>query len=434
MVKKVQVRIESVAFKGYGVARIQDKVIFIPHTVTGDEAWIETIKEKKRYSMGRLLRIVEPSPWRVTPPCPSFGECGGCQWQHIDDSFQAKLKEEILKDLLNRLGGLKELPPVRVFPSPKSYAYRVRVQWKVHGKALGYFREKSHRVADIQECPIAHLLINQMLPSVRKMSSSLSQIKEIELNVSPDENKGVLLLHFLSPGRGAEKVLEELMRSHAMFKGIVIAKKEESILFGDPALNLTIPLDRGREKKNLTFRISPGSFSQINLEQNQTLIRTALQFSELNQEESVLDLYAGIGNLTLPLAMGAKKVFGIEENGLAIEDARFNAERNEIRNCDFIHGKVEDVLTSWKRENPHLIVLDPPRTGCKTILDQMIRLKPKKIVYVSCEPTTFSRDLRLFTERGYFLQKLGLIDMFPQTYHMEVVGLLTKSMLGDVVD
>jgi 23S rRNA (uracil1939-C5)-methyltransferase len=426
MMKKAQVRIGSVAFKGYGVARIQDKVVFIPHTVTGDEAWIEMIEEKKRYSMGRLIQIVEPSPWRVTPPCPSFGVCGGCQWQHIDYSVQAKLKEEILKDLLNRLGGVKELPPVRVLPSPKSYAYRVRVQLKVQGKALGYFREKSHRVVNIQECPIAHLLINQMLPSIRKMSPSFPQMKEIEINVSPDESKGVLFLHSLSLEQGTENALGEFLRNQAMLKGIMIAKKGGSNFFGDPSLDFTIPLSQERGKKNLTFRISPGSFSQINLEQNQTLIQTALQFSEVNQEENVLDLYAGVGNLTLPLAMGAKKIIGIEENGLAIEDARFNAEKNEIRNCDFIHGRVEDVLMSWKRENPDLIVLDPPRTGCKTVLDQMVRLKPKKIVYVSCEPTTFSRDLRLFTERGYSLQKLGLIDMFPQTYHMEVLGLLTQ--------
>ncbi len=426
MIKKVQGRIESVAFKGYGVARIHDKVAFIPHTVTGDEVWIEMIEEKKRYSMGRLVRIVEPSPWRVTPPCPSFGECGGCQWQHIDYSFQVKLKEEILKDLLNRFGGVKELPPVCVFPSPKPYAYRVRVQWKVYGKAMGYFREKSHHVADIQKCPVAHPLINRMLPWVRKMSSSFSQIKETELNVSPDENKGVLILHSLAFERGTERILKEFLRNHAMFKGIAIAKEEENILFGDPALNLTISLDQEEEKKNLTFRISPGSFSQVNPGQNQTLIQTALDFSEVSREETLLDLYAGVGNLTLPLAMGARKVFGIEENGRAIEDARFNAKRNEIRNCDFIHGRVEEVLMHWRREIPDLIVLDPPRTGCKTVLDQMVRLKPEKIVYISCEPTTFSRDLRLFTEKGYSLHKLGLIDMFPQTYHMEVIGLLQK--------
>jgi 23S rRNA (uracil1939-C5)-methyltransferase len=122
--------------------------------------------------------------------------------------------------------------------------------------------------------------------------------------------------------------------------------------------------------------------------------------------------------------MGAKEVLGIEENRMALEDARFNAGKNGIINCDFIQGRVEDVFMGWKRKTPDLIVLDPPRTGCKTILDQVVRLKPKKIVYVSCEPTTFSRDLRLFSERGYLLQRLGLIDMFPQTYHMEVVGLL----------
>jgi 23S rRNA (uracil1939-C5)-methyltransferase len=145
----------------------------------------------------------------------------------------------------------------------------------------------------------------------------------------------------------------------------------------------------------------------------------------VNKEDRVLDLYAGVGNLTLPLAVGAKEVLGIEENRRAMEDACFNSEKNGIRNCEFIPGRVEDVLRHWKREKPDLVVLDPPRKGCKTVLDQVVRLKPKKIVYVSCDPTTFSRDLRLFSERDYSLQKLCLIDMFPQTYHMEVIGLLT---------
>lgn len=427
MVTKVRVRIKSVAFKGTGVARVQGKVVFVPFTMTGDEAWVEMVEEKKRYSMGKLIQITEPSPWRVTPLCLSFGTCGGCQWQHIDYSAQGRLKEEILKEGLMRLGGVKEIPPIRVFPSPKSYAYRVRVQLKVQGKALGYFQKKSHRMVEIGDCPIAHPLINRMLPSIRKMSSSFPRMEEIEINVSPDERKGVLILHFSSLERGIEKVLEGFLQNHTILKGIVIAKKEGNAFFGDPTLNLTISLDQWGEEKNFKFRISPGSFSQINLEQNKQLIQTVLQFSEVSKETTVLDLYAGVGNLTLPLAMGAKKVFGIEENRLAIEDARFNAERNEIRNCDFIHGKVEDVLMSWEGENPDLLTLDPPRMGCKTVLDQMVRLNPKKIVYVSCEPTTFSRDLRRFTERGFFLQKLSLIDMFPQSYHMEVVGLLQQS-------
>jgi 23S rRNA (uracil1939-C5)-methyltransferase len=156
------------------------------------------------------------------------------------------------------------------------------------------------------------------------------------------------------------------------------------------------------------------------------LIQRVLEFADAKGNEMTLDLYAGIGNITLPLAMVSKEIWGIEENGVAVKDARFNAERNGIENCSFIHGKVEDVLKRWRREKPNLIVLDPPRTGCKTILDQVISLKPKKIVYVSCEPTTLARDLRLFSAKGYALHGLALIDMFPQTYHMEVIGLLTQ--------
>jgi 23S rRNA (uracil1939-C5)-methyltransferase len=177
--------------------------------------------------------------------------------------------------------------------------------------------------------------------------------------------------------------------------------------------------------KTIELRTSPGSFFQVNLEQNQALIRTVLEFSGVNEAERVLDLYAGVGNFTLPLAVASQEAWGIEESRTAVEDARFNAEKNGIKNCRFVQGKVEDILDHWAGERPDLMILDPPRTGCKTVLDQVVRLKPKRIVYVSCEPTTFSRDLRLFSEREYGLRGLALIDMFPQSYHMEVVGLLT---------
>jgi 23S rRNA (uracil1939-C5)-methyltransferase len=201
-------------------------------------------------------------------------------------------------------------------------------------------------------------------------------------------------------------------------------RKKGLTLFGDPYLNFTISLNQWGEKSVLRLRTSPESFFQVNLRQNEKLIQTVLEFSDVNEGERVLDLYAGVGNFTLPLAIASKEVWGIEESRGAVEDARFNAERNGIKNCNFIHGRVEDILKHWRRERPDLIILDPPRTGCKAVLDQVVRLKPNKIVYTSCEPTTFARDLRLFSERGYRLQRLALIDMFPQTYHMEVVALL----------
>jgi 23S rRNA (uracil1939-C5)-methyltransferase len=427
MMRKVRVLIDSVAFKGYGVARIDGKVVFVPYTVTGDEAWIEITAEKKRYSTARLIRVLKPSPGRANPLCPYFGTCGGCQWQHIDYSIQGGQKKEILGETLKRLGGMKEIPSISVFSSPKSYDYRVRVQLKVKGKAMGYYQERSHRIVDVERCPISHPLVNQIIQRLREDLDPLSRMEEVEINVSPEEGRGVLLFHPRSDDRGAEPFTKEFLRSQPMLKGIAIPQKTGNYLIGDPTLNFTIRLSLAREKRELKLRISPGSFSQVNPEQNQRLVQTVLQFSEVNPEDRVFDFYAGAGNLTLPLAMEGKEVIGIEENRMAFQDAQFNAESNGIKNCHFIHGRVEDVFSDWKRELPDLIVLDPPRTGCQTILDQVVRLEPKKIIYVSCEPTTFARDLRLFSERGYSLQRLGLIDMFPQTYHMEVVGLLRQS-------
>jgi 23S rRNA (uracil1939-C5)-methyltransferase len=427
MIGEVQVNIESMAFKGYGVARIDGKVLFIPYSVTGDKAWIKIVEKKKNYSIGKLIRLIEPSPWRVNPPCPFFGQCGGCQWQHINDSIQTNLKEEILKEILKRLGGLKQTPPITVAPSPHPYGYRVRVQVKAKGEAMGYYQERSHRIVEIDHCPIAHPLVNQIILSLRKAPSSFSRM-EIEINVSPEEEKGILILHPLFHQR-TKDYGKEFLQIHPVLKGIAIVRKKGFILFGDPSLNFTISLSRWGEKSILQLRSSPESFFQVNLEQNQTLIRTVLEFSEVNEDERVLDLYAGMGNFTLPLAIASKEVWGIEENPAAVEDARFNTERNGIKNCNFIQGRVEDILKHWKRERPDLIILDPPRMGCKAVLDQVVRLKPNKIVYISCEPTTFARDLRLFSERGFHLQRLNLVDMFPQTYHMEVVGLLTQSQV-----
>jgi 23S rRNA (uracil1939-C5)-methyltransferase len=427
MGRKVRVRIESVAFKGYGVARIGGKVVFVPYTLTGDEAWIEITEEKNRYSMGRLIQIIEASPGRVNPPCPYFGTCGGCQWQHIDDSIQMEQKKEILVETLKRLAGMKEIPPISLVPSPKPYDYRVRVQLKVKGKKIGYYQERSHRIVDVERCPISHPLVNQLIQELRQELNALSRMEEIEINVSPEEGRGILLFHPHSYDQGVEPFAKELLQSQPMLKGIAITQKDRHHLIGDPTLNFTVPLSQERKERELKLRISPGSFFQVNPEQNLRLVQRVLQFSEVNQEDRAIDLYAGAGNLTLSLAMEAGEVLGIEANRMAFEDAQFNAERNGMKNCHIIQGRVEDVLLGWKREPPDLVVLDPPRTGCKTIVDQVVRLKPKKIIYVSCEPTTFARDIGLFSERGYPLQRLSLIDMFPQTYHMEAVGLLQQS-------
>lgn len=413
------------AFKGSGVGRKDGKTIFIPFTLPGDEVAVEVIKDKKTYFMGQVREILVSSPHRIKPPCPSFGICGGCQWQHIDPSFQGKIKREILSETLRRLGKLDPIPLIETIPFPVPYGYRIRVQLKVKGKSIGYYQQGSHRVIDILHCPIAHPLVNQILSILRDQRNFLTNVEEVEINVSPQEAKGILILHLHSSDRRLKLLARQLLKNHPMLKGIAVSGKRPRVFFGDPSLWFTIPLRLG--ERTLSLQISAGTFFQIYPEQNQQLIQTVLEWTNPNRAERVLDLYAGAGNFTLPLAIQAGEVWGIEENEIAIEDARFNAERNKIPNAYFIQGVVEKVLMDWNKGRPDQIVLDPPRAGCKKIVDQIVRLVPEKIVYVSCDPATFARDLRLFHEKGYGLRRIRLIDMFPQTYHMEVVGLLQQT-------
>jgi len=420
-----RINIESMAYKGYGMGRLGGKVVFVPYTVTGDEALIEIVEDRNSYYEGRLREILMPSPWRIKPPCPFFGDCGGCHWQHIDPSVHQALKKEILRESLQRIGRLEEIPPLFSIPSPQPYGYRTRIQLKVDHHRIGFFAERSHRIVEIDRCLIAHPLINAILPLLQKERLLVDPFQEIDVNVSPDEGKGVLILH--SNRRGAKKnlPLKELVSSHPLLKGMIVVSQKRWTHWGDPTLKMSTLLSEQGKEKAFHFRASPGSFYQVNPAQNLELIQTVLRLAELRGRERVLDLYAGIGNLTLPLAWKAGSAMGVEENPNAVEDARLNAEANGIQNCQFLSGRVEEVLKRMEK-GEDLIVLDPPRTGCKKVVSHLLKRGPMKLVYVACDPTTFARDIRLLAGGGYALQNLCLIDMFPQTYHMEVVGLLTK--------
>jgi len=420
------------AFRGYGVSRHRGKVIFVPFTVTGDEVEAEIVEERKNYSLAKTSRTVKPSPWRVEPRCPYFGRCGGCHWQHINPLFQAEIKGEILKDILGRLGGLKEIPPFSLAPSKQPYEYRVRVQLKVEGKDIGYYQEMSHRLIPIDHCPIAHPLVNETLSALRQDFPFLERLNEVEINVSPEEGKGILLLHASRFLRGAEREARSFLEHHPVVKGLVMLTKGRSLRLGDSALNITVPFQRHGQQRTLSLRASPGTFFQVNLEQNQGLVQTVLEFSDVKGEEKLLDLYSGIGNLTLPLAMEAKETLGIEGNKTAVEDARWNARRNGISHCRFVRASVEDMLEAFEGPHPDVLVLDPPRTGCKALGTHIDRVNPKRVVYVSCDPTTLARDLRFFVEKEFRLQDIRLLDFFPQSYHMEVVALLRSPCSTDI--
>ena len=426
MSERFLVKIEDMAFRGYGVARIEGKVVFVPFSATGDEAWVEIEEEKKSYAIGRLKEIALPSPWRVQPPCPYFGLCGGCQWQHVDYSFHGEIKKRILEDILQRLGKVKETPAITVVPSPGPYEYRARIQLKVQRDRIGYYRVRSHELVEIDRCLIAHPLINRIIPSVKAEISGFPPVEGFEINVSPEEGKGVLMLHVSSHLPRQRSFVESLLRSDSDLKGLVVVGEKGSTLYGNPFLHFAVSSLHAGGSKPLKLRSSPGSFFQVHPDQNQRLVETVLEFAEVKRGERVLDLYSGIGNLTLPLATRTAEVWGIEENATAVEDARFNAAFNSLEGCAFIHGPVERHLPQWERGRLDVIVLDPPRAGCIRIMERIVDLKPGRIIYVSCDPAKFARDIRLFSQKGFELRRLTLIDMFPQSYHMEVVGLLTK--------
>lgn len=411
------------AFKGYGVSRINGKVVFIPYSVSGDEAEIEIIEDRKNHSIGRIKRLISPSPNRVNPLCPYFGRCGGCHWQHIDYPFQQRLKMDILRDILKRIGGLKEIPSINIVPSPDLYGYRIRIQLKINNNFMGYYKKRSHEIIDIDHCPISHPLVNSIIQLFRERLSFLPQTEGFEIRASPYEGRGVGVFKLRSLGERWDDLFKNLQKT-PFIKGLLGICRGKTILWGDPNLNFKTDLTPYGRNINLSIRVSPQSFFQVNLKQNLRLINNVLEL--LEGEKKALDLYSGVGNITLPLAMVVKEVIGVEENPFCIQDAILNSENNYIENCEWIKGRVDDILPSLKKRRFDLITLDPPRVGCRRVLEQVVRLEPKKIVYISCDPTTFSRDLGLIIKSNYRLNTLTLIDMFPQTYHMEIVGLLTR--------
>lgn len=428
---RVRVTIESMVYKGYGLARAGGKVLFLPYTVEGDEAWCEILEEKKSYSLGRMDQLLIPSIWRVDPPCPYFGRCGGCQWQHIASMAQTEFKRKILIEILRRLGGLKELPPICVTPPPQPYGYRVRVQLKTGG-GLGYFHARSHRLVDITHCFIAHPLVNQIISLLREKLLEMTTLPDLRIHVSPDEGRGILILSSPSSEAKIRFLSDWLLTPNSIVKGVVILEKRKPIILGNAHLTLDMAFTLAGHLHRLQYRASPQSFYQINLEQNQQLIQTVVDWAAANEPGRGLDLYAGIGNFTLPLATGAKEMWGIEENEAAVADARFNAARHGLHRCHFLQGKVDEVLTRFRGQSVDLVLLDPPRSGSQRVVSQITQLKPKRIIYISCEPTILSRDLALFARQGYHLERLALIDLFPQSYRMEVVALLRSPCSKDI--
>jgi len=374
------------AFQGGAIARHDGQVVFAAYGIPGEEALVQVERRSKDYLMGRVVEVLSPSPHRVETPCPYFGTCGGCQWQHIDYTHQAQLKANIVADQLRRIGKFQEPAVLPTIPAVETWGYRNHARFSVgrHGD-LGFTTPLRHRFVKIDRCLIMHSWINDVLERVQGKCAGLHQVA-----VRYGVRTGQALIH---------PSLEEI----------------------DPSIPSAQPWYE-EELLGKRFRISGASFFQVNTRQAEVLAEVVRQKLALEPHHLLLDAYAGVGTFAVLLAPYVKRVLAVEESPAAVADAVIN--QAGIDNITFYEGKVESVLLELP-DRPDAAILDPPRVGCHPdALAAVLALAPAHLVYVSCDPATLARDLRSLCDGGYCLVDVQPVDMFPQTYHIEVVATL----------
>ncbi len=427
MTETCDVRIEKLVYGGEGLGRLASgQAVFISGALPGELVRAGIVRKRKGVFHAVAEEIIEPSPDRVAPPCGGEKQCTGATWPFIAYPAQLRLKQEILLDALQRTGGMKPKRFLPIIPSPKTEHYRLRTQFNVRtekgAQRIGFFRQGSYSLVEVEDAFLIHPLINRTLAAIRDLIDLVPPLLEIHINASPAGEVHLLVF-------GAEETLKPLDVFLTKLQKVVpdvigltgFARKSKVCALGRNILTLDV--------EGLTMHATEGNFFQVNWEQNRNMVRTVLDLAGPTGYETVLDLYCGIGNFSVPLAKQAKHVVGIESGYSAIEDAKKNAQLNNITNAEFIADDLQKGLKPLleRKLKAEVVVLDPPRAGAtlKT-LERILAFVPRKIVYVSCNPSTLARDLKFFHLFGFRLDRLQPVDMFPWTYHIECVAEMVR--------
>ncbi|MED1715668.1 23S rRNA (uracil(1939)-C(5))-methyltransferase RlmD [Bacillus paralicheniformis] len=440
---------EDLTHEGAGVAKVDGFPIFVPNALPEEKAQIKVTRVKKGFAFGRLIDLKEESRFRTDAPCPIYKQCGGCQLQHINYEGQLLYKQKQVKDVLERIGKL-DLSRITVHPTlgmEDPWNYRNKAQVPVGeregGLIAGFYQQRSHEIIDMNECLIQQTENDRVVQAIKEICGKYG-IKAYNeerhkgwlrhIMVRYGAVTGEMMVVFITRTNDfphKAKIVEEITAAFPHVKSIVqnINPKKTNVIFGDETTVIW-----GEEYiydtiGEIKFAISARSFYQVNPEQTKVLYDKALEYAELNGEETVIDAYCGIGTISLFLAKQAKKVYGVEIVPEAIEDAKRNAELNGIENAEFEVGEVEVVIPKWYKEGikADTLVVDPPRKGCdEALLRTILEMKPKRVVYVSCNPGTLARDLRVLEDGGYETREVQPVDMFPHTSHVECVVLVSR--------
>ncbi|MGM0902108.1 MAG: 23S rRNA (uracil(1939)-C(5))-methyltransferase RlmD [Bacillota bacterium] len=441
----IDVEFEDLTHDGAGVAKVDGYPIFVQGGLPGEKAQIKVIKVNKGYGIGRLIQLLERSYFRVEIAKEESHKFGGCQLQHISYEGQLKFKENQVRQVLTRIGKLEDVTVHPVLGMEHPWQYRNKAQVPVgekDGKLIsGFFKPRSHEIVDTNESLIQLAEVNEAIQAVKEICSELG-VKAYNEEIHKGDLRHIMARYAKQTGElmvviitrtadlpSKNTLVEEIVARLPKVKSIVhnVNSKKTNVIMGDKTKVLW-----GNEViydyiGDVKFAISALSFYQVNPDQTKVLYDKALEYAGLNGDETVMDAYCGIGTISLFLAQKAKKVFGVEIVPEAIEDAKRNAELNAITNAEFAVGKAEEVIPKWYEQGVRadVLVVDPPRKGCdEALLQTIIEMQPKKVVYVSCNPATLARDLRILEDGGYKTLEVQPVDMFPQTTHVECVAKL----------
>ena len=437
--------VEDYTSAGEGVARVEGCVVFVPGAIAGEKYKIRIVKAQKTWASGQIVEILDKSRHRIQRACPISSKCGGCDFQHMDYGEECRLKAQRVTDCLNRLAG-ESLPTLPILSAPTTEGYRNKAQYPVSQKNgrvfAGFFQAGTHRVVENRRCGILPPEMDKIKELVVDFwnENRLSAYDEgtgkgllRHIYVRKGAVSGEILVCLVLNGRGFPKADQLISRLQKVpgFATLVLSvnTKKGNTVLGDEFLSLYGPGYIEDTLCGLRFRLSPRSFYQVNHHQAQRLYAAAIDAAQITPQDTVLDLYCGVGTITLCMAKAAGKVIGVEVIPQAVEDARDNARRNGIKNAEFFCGDAGQAALELEKQGvrPDVVVVDPPRKGLNAdTVEALSRFAPRRIVYVSCDPATLARDVALLKEKGYRLKTATACDLFPRCAHVESVVCLIK--------
>ena len=442
----VELEITDLNTSGEGVGRHEGKVIFVPHSVTGDRLQVKIVESKAKLARGKIQQLITPSEHRIRPRCIVADKCGGCQWQHIHPDYQREAKRQQIVQALQRIGGLDSLEVQPLLYAPQVLNYRNKSTYPLARSTTGqvqagYYRQGTHKIVNLNQCPVQderlHPLLKEVKQDLQQQGWSIynetnHQGKLRHLSLRIGSNTGEMLLTLISTSNklaGLENQAQLWLDRYPNLVGVCLNLQSDrtNAIFGKTTLTIAGKPYLREIFAGVELHIAADTFFQINTTAAELLFQDILTKLTLTGAETIIDAYCGIGTFSLPLAQKVRHVIGIEINPASIQQAQNNAALNRINNVDFYVGKVKDYIARIGCI-PDLFFLDPPRKGCDLqVIKAILKMQPSIIVYISCKPSTLARDIKLICQSNlYELSYIQPTDFFPQTTHVECYVILRR--------